>query len=108
TGVLPLQQGWDLCSIVGTYVTTSIGQPWNANVQFPAANWADGAKHHIPGSQGGFGSRKEIPRLVRLIETGQFNMQALAPKTFSLAQSKDAFQLAGDRTAMVAAVLPNG
>ncbi|MEQ1575985.1 MAG: hypothetical protein ABL993_17250, partial [Vicinamibacterales bacterium] len=70
-------------------------------------NWADGAKHHIPGSQGGFGSRKEIPRLVRLIETGQFNMQALAPKTFPLSQTKQAFQEAADRTVMVTAVTPN-
>src|SRR3990170_4603871 len=91
TGVLPLQQGWDLCSIVGTYVTCSIGQPWDANVKFPAAQWADAPKHFIPGSQGGFAARKEIPRLVRLIETGQFNMKELAPKTFSLAQTKQAF-----------------
>ncbi len=108
TGVLPLQQGWDLCSSVGTYVTTSIGQPWDAHVQFPAANWSDGAKHHIPGSMAGFNSRRDIPRFVRLIETGQFDMKALAPKEFSLNRTKDAFQLAADRTSMVAAVLPNG
>jgi S-(hydroxymethyl)glutathione dehydrogenase/alcohol dehydrogenase len=106
TGVLPLQQGWDLCSIIGTYVTSSIGQPPDAHVRFRAAQWADGPKHHIPGSQGGFAARKEIPRLIRLIETGQFNMNALAPKTFSLAEAKQAFQEAADRTALVTAVLP--
>jgi S-(hydroxymethyl)glutathione dehydrogenase / alcohol dehydrogenase len=108
TGVLPLQQGWDLCSIVGTYVTCSIGQPWDAHVRFPAAEWADAPKHFIPGSQGGFAARKEIPRLIRLIETGQFNMTALAPKTFSLADTRQAFQEAADRTVLVTAVLPNG
>jgi S-(hydroxymethyl)glutathione dehydrogenase / alcohol dehydrogenase len=106
TGVLPLQQGWDLCSITGTYVTCSIGQPWDAHVRFPAAQWADAPKHFIPGSQGGFAARKEIPRLIRLIESGQFNMQALAPKTFSLSETKQAFQEAADRTALVTAVLP--
>jgi S-(hydroxymethyl)glutathione dehydrogenase/alcohol dehydrogenase len=106
TGVLPLQQGWDLCSITGTYVTCSIGQPFNAYVRFPAAQWADAPKHFIPGSQGGFAARKEIPRLIRLIESGQFNMQALAPKTFPLGESKQAFQEAADRTALVTAVLP--
>jgi S-(hydroxymethyl)glutathione dehydrogenase/alcohol dehydrogenase len=106
TGVLPLQQGWDLCSITGTYVTCSIGQPWNAEVRFPAAQWADAPKHFIPGSQGGFAARKEIPRLIRLIETGQFNMAALAPKTFPLGESKQAFQEAADRTVVVTAVVP--
>jgi S-(hydroxymethyl)glutathione dehydrogenase/alcohol dehydrogenase len=106
TGVLPLQQGWDLCSITGTYVTCSIGQPADSNVRFSAAQWADAPKHHIPGSQGGFAARKEIPRLIRLIETGQFNMGAIAPKTFALADFKQAFQEAADRTVLVTAVLP--
>jgi S-(hydroxymethyl)glutathione dehydrogenase/alcohol dehydrogenase len=107
TGVLPLQQGWDLCSITGTYVTCSIGQPWDAEVRFPAAQWADAPKHFIPGSQGGFAARKEIPRLIRLIETGQFNMAALAPRTFPMRDTRQAFQDAADRTVVVTAVLPN-
>lgn len=106
TGVLPLQQGWELCSIVGTYVTCSIGQPADSYVKFPAAEWADAPKHFIPGSQGGFAARKEIPRLIRLIETGQFNMAAMAPKAFPLEQSRQAFQEAADRTVLVTAVRP--
>lgn len=106
TGVQVLQQGWDLCSILGTYVTCSIGHPFDAHVRFPAAQWADAPKNHIPGSQGGFAARKEIPRLIRLIETGQFNMQALAPKTFSMDQARQAFQEAADRTVLVTAVTP--
>ncbi len=106
TGVQVLQQGWDLCSIVGTYVTCSIGHPAKSDFRFPAAQWADAPKHHIPGSQGGFAARKEIPRLIRLIETGQFNMAAIAPKTFPFAQAKQAFQEAADRTVLVTAVVP--
>lgn len=106
TGVLPLQQGWELCSIVGTYVTCSIGQPADSYVKFPAAEWADAPKHFIPGSQGGFAARKEIPRLIRLIETGQFNMAAIEPKAFRLEQFREAFQEAADRTALVTAVRP--
>jgi len=106
TGVQVLQQGWELCSIVGTYVTCSIGHPAKSDFRFSAAQWADAPKHHIPGSQGGFAARKEIPRLIRLIETGQFNMGAIAPKTFSFAQAKQAFQEAADRTVLVTAVLP--
>ena len=106
TGVQVLQQGWDLCSITGTYVTCSIGHPASARVSFPAAQWADAPKHFIPGSQGGFAARKEIPRLIRLIETGQFNMQALAPKEFTLDQSRQAFQECADRTVIATAVRP--
>jgi S-(hydroxymethyl)glutathione dehydrogenase/alcohol dehydrogenase len=106
TGVQVLQQGWDLCSITGTYVTCSIGHPASANVSFPAAQWADAPKHFIPGSQGGFAARKEIPRLIRLIETGQFNMQAIAPREFRLDQSRQAFQECADRTVIATAVRP--
>jgi S-(hydroxymethyl)glutathione dehydrogenase/alcohol dehydrogenase len=106
TGVQVLQQGWELCSITGTYVTCSIGHPATSRVSFPAAEWADAPKHFIPGSQGGFAARKEIPRLIRLIETGQFNMQALAPKEFVLDQARQAFQECADRTVIATAVLP--
>ena len=92
-----LQQCWDLGSQIGTIVTTSVGHPTGAKVQIPASQWADGAKHHLPGTMGGCNPRRDSPRFIRLIETGQFDMQSISTATFPLDRVKDCFQAAADR-----------
>ena len=104
TGVQVLQQCWDLGSQIGTIVTTSVGHPTGAKVQVPAAQWADGAKHHLPGTMGG-NPRRDSPRFIRLIETGQFDMQSISTATFPLDRVKDCFQAAADRTTVSASVV---
>ena len=94
-----------MCSQIGTIVTTSVGQPTDARVSFPAAQWADGAKHHLPGTMGGCNPRRDSPRYVRLIETGQFDMKSISTATFSLDRARDAFQAAADRTTVSASVV---
>lgn len=105
TGVQVLQQCWDLGSQIGSIVTTSIGHPTGATVQIPASQWADGAKHHLPGTMGGCNPRRDSPRFVRLIETGQFDMKSIATASFPLEGSRDAFQAAADRTTISASVV---
>jgi S-(hydroxymethyl)glutathione dehydrogenase/alcohol dehydrogenase len=107
TGVTVLQQCWELCSAVGTMATCSVGQPVGSMVQIPAAQWADGAKHHWGGTGGGTNDRRDVPRFVRLMETGQLNMKALASKTYPLSQAKEAYQVCGDRTVVATVVTPN-
>jgi S-(hydroxymethyl)glutathione dehydrogenase/alcohol dehydrogenase len=105
TGVQVLQQCWDLGSQIGTIVTTSVGHPTGAKVQIPASQWADGAKHHLPGTMGGCNPRRDSPRFIRLIETGQFDMKSISTSTFPLDRAKDAFQAAADRTTVSASVV---
>lgn len=105
TGVQVLQQCWDLGSQIGTIVTTSVGHPADAKVQIPAAQWADGAKHHLPGTMGGCNPRRDTPRYIRLIETGQFDMKSIATASFPLERSRDAYQAAADRTTISASVV---
>ena len=69
--------------------------------------WADGAKHHWPGTGGGTNDRRDSPRYVRLIETGQINMKATVGKTFPLSQTRDAYQECADRTVISTVVTPN-
>jgi S-(hydroxymethyl)glutathione dehydrogenase/alcohol dehydrogenase len=107
TGVTVLQQCWELCSQIGSIVTCSIGQPGDAMVQIPAAQWADGAKHHWPGTAGGTNPRRDVPRYVRMMETGQLNMKVLASKTYPLAQARQAYQDAADRTVVATIVTPS-
>jgi S-(hydroxymethyl)glutathione dehydrogenase / alcohol dehydrogenase len=107
SGVTVLQQCWELCSSTGTLATSSVGHPVGAMVQIPASQWADGAKHHWPGTAGGTNPRRDEPRYIKLMETGQLNMKALASKTFPLSQAKQAYQECADRTVVATIVTPN-
>ena len=107
TGVTVLQQCWELCSEIGTIVTSSVGHPSTAVVQIPAAQWADGSKHHWPGTGGGTNDRRDSPRHVRLMETGQINMKVLAARTYPLSQTREAYQVAADRDVPATIVAPN-
>jgi S-(hydroxymethyl)glutathione dehydrogenase/alcohol dehydrogenase len=105
TGVEVLQQCWMLGSQIGSIVTCSVGQPPDAKVKFQAAEWADGYKHHLPGTYGGTNPRRDMPRYVRLMETGMFNMKALDPTAFPIERATDAYQAAADRTVIGSAVV---
>jgi threonine dehydrogenase-like Zn-dependent dehydrogenase len=104
TGLLSLNQAWDLCSQIGTVVTTSVGHPEEAKVSFPASQWADGAKHHLPGTMGGMNLKRDSIRFTRLIETGQFDMKSLLGSTFPLERIKEAFKAVGERTVIAAVI----
>lgn len=102
TGVLSLQQAWELCSAAGHLTTVSVGQRGNFSV--PAARWSNGSKNHHPGNMTGTNALRDIPRFVRLADRGQFNAKALATSTFPLEHAKDALQIVADRLT-IAAVL---
>ena len=105
TGILSLQQAWELCSPVGHLVTTSGGHPLGSVVSIPADQWANGAKSHQPGNLAGANPMRDIPRFVRLIEAGLFNAKALATATFPLQRTREAFQAAADRTTVGAVMV---
>jgi S-(hydroxymethyl)glutathione dehydrogenase/alcohol dehydrogenase len=107
TGVTVLEQCWDLCSSIGTLATCSVGQPDDAVVKIAAAQWADGAKHHWPGTGGGTNDRRDVPRFATLMESGQISMKALASKTYPLNQAREAYQACADRTVVATIVAPN-
>jgi S-(hydroxymethyl)glutathione dehydrogenase / alcohol dehydrogenase len=104
TGVLPLQQAWDLCSPAGHVVTTSVGHPSDAFVKFQAANWANGRKKHHSGNMAGSNAWRDLPRYVRLIERGQFDAKSMANAVYPIERVGEAFQAVADRT-VVAAVI---
>ena len=107
TGVTALNQCWELGSSIGTIVTCSVGHPADAFIRIPAAQWADGAKHHWPGTGGGTNDRRDSGRYCRLMETGQINMKAIASRTFPLNQTKEAYQVCADRDVVATVVTPN-
>jgi S-(hydroxymethyl)glutathione dehydrogenase/alcohol dehydrogenase len=107
TGVTVLNQCWELGSSVGSIVTCSVGHPSDAFVRIPASQWADGPKHHWPGTGGGTNDRRDSQRYCRLAETGQINLKAIASKTYPLSQTREAYQVCADREVVATIVTPN-
>ena len=105
TGILSLQQAWQLCSPTGHVVTTSIGHPPGSVVTFPANQWANAAKNHHPGNIAGTHVKRDLPRYVKLIEAGLFNAKALATGIFPLDRTREAYQAAADRTTVASVVV---
>ncbi len=107
TGVTVLNQCWELGSSIGSIATCSVGHPSDAFVRIPAAQWADGAKHHLPGTGGGTNDRRDSGRYCRLTETGQINLKALVGKTYPLSQTREAYLECAERDVISTVVLPN-
>jgi S-(hydroxymethyl)glutathione dehydrogenase/alcohol dehydrogenase len=105
TGVLSLQQAWQLCTPTGHVVTTSIGHPAGTMVSFPANQWANASKNHHPGNLAGAHSMRDLPRFVRLIEAGLFDARALATSTFPLDRAREAFEAAAYRTTVASVMV---
>jgi S-(hydroxymethyl)glutathione dehydrogenase/alcohol dehydrogenase len=104
TGVDALQQAW-ACTRSGGFVRTcSIGHPAGANVSFPAAQWANAAKTHVPGNYAGVQAMRDLPRFVRLIEAGLFDAKSLVGPAFPMDRAVDAVKVAAERTAITSVI----
>ena len=105
TGILSLQQAWQLCTPTGHVVTTSIGHPAGSMVSFPANQWANASKNHHPGNVAGAHSMRDLPRFVKLIEKGLFDARSMATGIFTLDRTREAYQAAADRTTVASVVV---
>jgi len=107
TGITVLNQCWELGSSIGSIVTCGVGHPIDGFVRLPASQWADGAKHHWPGTGGGTNDRRDSQRYCRLMETGQINIKAIASRIYPLSQTREAYQVCADRDVVATIVTPN-
>ena len=103
TGILPLQQAWQMTRRGGAIVYLGFGQI--GTVSYPATALANNGRALISGQQGGLNMMRDLPRFVRLIERGQFDMQAMVSSTWRLDQLNNALQILSDRTEMAPVVL---
>jgi S-(hydroxymethyl)glutathione dehydrogenase / alcohol dehydrogenase len=102
TGILPLQQAWQMLSAAGHLMTVSVGH--RGNFTLPGGQWSNGAKNHHPGNFNGVHSLRDMPRFARLISTGQYNARALATTIAPFERTLDALQEVSDRTTVGAVV----
>jgi len=105
-GIEPLQQAWTAVRNGGYVRTCSIGHPMGANVSFPGGQWANAnaGKTHVPGNYAGVQALRDLPRFVRLIESGLFDAKSMVGQVFRPDKMKDAVQVAADRSAITSVI----
>ena len=108
TGTEALQQAWTLVRGGGYVRTSGVGHPAGATVTFPAGQWSNSSKTHVPGNFAGVQALRDIPRFVKLIESGRFDAKSMIGQTFSVDKMRDALQVAADRSAITSVILFKG
>lgn len=104
TGVQSLQLAWNVCPTGGIIRTCGVGQGANATITFPAGQWSNAGKTHLPGNFAGVNTFRDIPTFAKFIDTKQFDAKSLVGETFLLERSKEALQVAADRTSISSVV----
>jgi S-(hydroxymethyl)glutathione dehydrogenase/alcohol dehydrogenase len=105
TGILPLQQVWQLCPTGGHICTTGVGFPAQATVSFPVNQWTNGSKTHHSSQYGGVNMMRDLPRYVRLIEKGLYDAKSLITSVYPIEKTLDAYQEVADRTTVTAMIV---
>jgi S-(hydroxymethyl)glutathione dehydrogenase/alcohol dehydrogenase len=99
TGILPIQQAYEMCAPGGHIVTTSLAR---GNVSIPAALFTIGGRTHHAGQAGGANPMRDIPRFVAMLDQGQFDAKSLATTVVPIEGMLDAYQQVLDRTTVTA------
>jgi S-(hydroxymethyl)glutathione dehydrogenase/alcohol dehydrogenase len=99
TGILPMQQAYQMCALGGHVITTSLVR---GNISLPGNLFSIGGVTHHGGQAGGASPLRDIPRFVRYLESGQFNSRALATLVVPLPDMLDAYAQVAYRTTVTA------
>lgn len=99
TGILALQNAYDMCAPGGHIVTTSLPR---GNITLSAVAFSIGGKTHHAGQAGGANPMRDIPRFVELLDKKQYNAKALATTVVPLEGMLDAYQKVAYRTTITA------
>ena len=101
TAIQPTVQAWEMTRAGGNLIT--LGLP-RGNISLPAGAWSNRGRHHHAGQYGGVNAKADVPRFIKLVDTGAFDARSLVTATYSLDQTREAFQAVGDRTTVCAVV----
>lgn len=99
TGILPMQQAYQMCALGGHLVTTSLVR---GNLTLPGNQFSIGGVTHHAGQAGGASPMRDIPRFVRMLESGQFDAKSLATLVVPLDRILDAYEQVAYRTTVTA------
>jgi S-(hydroxymethyl)glutathione dehydrogenase/alcohol dehydrogenase len=99
TGILPMQQAYQMCALGGHLVTTSLVR---GNITLPGNLFSIGGVTHHAGQAGGTSPMRDIPRYVRLLESRQFDSMSLATTVVPFDGMLDAYEQVAYRTTVTA------
>jgi len=99
TGILPMQQAYQMCSLGGHVITTSLVR---GNVSLPGTLFSIGGITHHGGQAGGANPMRDIPRFVKLLESGQFDAKALATTVVPFDRMLEGYDQSAYRTTITA------
>jgi S-(hydroxymethyl)glutathione dehydrogenase/alcohol dehydrogenase len=99
TGIQPMQQAYQMCALGGHLITTSLVR---GNITLPGNLFSIGGVTHHAGQAGGASPMRDIPRFVRMLESGQFDSKSLVTTVVPLNGMIDAYQQVAYRTTVTA------
>ena len=99
TGILPMQQAYEMCSAGGHVITTGLVR---GTIALPAFLFAIGGITHSGGQAGGANPMRDIPRFVEMLDKGQYNAKALVTRVVPLQDMMGAYEEVAYRTTVTA------
>lgn len=99
TGILPMQQAYEMCSAGGHVVTTGLVR---GTIALPAFLFAIGGITHSGGQAGGANPMRDIPRFVEMLHKGQYNAKPLITRVVNLEDMIGAYEEVAYRTTVTA------
>lgn len=99
SGILPMQQAYQMCALGGHVITTSLVR---GNITLPGTLFSIGGITHHGGQAGGANPMRDIPRFVRLLESGQYDAKSMATTVVPLDRMLEGYEQAAYRTTITA------
>jgi S-(hydroxymethyl)glutathione dehydrogenase / alcohol dehydrogenase len=99
TGLLPVQQAYQMCALGGQMITTSIIR---GDLVLPGNLFMIGGVTHHGGQAGGCSPLKDIPRFVEMLEKGHYDAKTLATTVVPIERMLEAYEEVAYRTTITA------
>ena len=89
TGILPMQQAYEMCSCGGDVITTSLVR---GTLTLPAFLFAIGGISHHGGQAGGANPMRDIPRFVEMLHSGRYDTKSMVTRSVPLQDMLGAYE----------------
>jgi S-(hydroxymethyl)glutathione dehydrogenase / alcohol dehydrogenase len=99
TGLLPMQQAYQMCALGGHLITTSIIR---GDMVLPGNLFSIGGVTQHGGQAGGCSPMRDIPRFVEMLEKGQYDAKTLATTVVPLERMLEAYEDVAYRSTITA------
>jgi S-(hydroxymethyl)glutathione dehydrogenase/alcohol dehydrogenase len=99
TGILPMQQAYEMCNAGGHLITTGLVR---GTISLPAFLFAIGGISHSGGQAGGANPMRDIPRFVSLLDSGRYDAKSLVTRVVPLQDMMGAYEEVAYRTTVTA------